>query len=155
MTTAFCHGTFTLNRHWKAQPARVFRAWSTPELKAQWFTGPPERWTLIERALDFTVGGTEILHGRFNETGNTTLFQARFHLIEPDQRLVYSYDLHLAGVFHSITLASLTLTPEGDGTAVAYTEQIVFVDGTDGTESRRHGTSLQYDLIETLVDGDA
>ncbi|WP_318898198.1 SRPBCC domain-containing protein [Sinorhizobium medicae] len=37
------HGTFTLKRIWAAPPHRVFDAWSDPQLKAQWFTGPPER----------------------------------------------------------------------------------------------------------------
>ncbi len=150
MTTPFCHGTFTLNRTWKASPERVFRAWSDPQVKAQWFTGPPETWTLIERSLDFTVGGTEVLHGRF-ASGLETLFRARFHLIEPPHRLVYVYDLHHSGRFHSVTQSSLVLTPDGAGTHVAYTEQMVFIDGEDGTESRRHGTSLQYDLIDRLV----
>ncbi len=150
MTTPFCHGTFTLNRTWKAAPERVFRAWSDPQVKAQWFTGPPETWTLIERSLDFTVGGTEVLHGRF-KSGLETLFKARFHLIEPPYRLVYVYDLYHSGRFHSVTQSSLTLTPDGSGTHVAYTEQMVFIDGEDGTESRHHGTNLQYDLIERLV----
>jgi uncharacterized protein YndB with AHSA1/START domain len=151
MTTPFFHGTFTLRRTWAATPARVFKAWADPAVKAQWFSGPPERWTLIRRAMDFAVGGNEVLEGRFDETGNTTLFQARYHLIEPDRRLVYDYDLHLGGDFHSVTLSSLTLEPDGARTHVAYTEQIVFVDGRDGTESRRHGTSLQFDLIETVI----
>ena len=37
------------------------------------------------------------------------------------------------GGFHSVTLSSLELEAEGDGTRVSYTEQIVFLDGKDGT----------------------
>jgi uncharacterized protein YndB with AHSA1/START domain len=147
-TVQFFHGTFTIRRVWAASPQRVFNAWSDPELKSQWFSGPPERWTLIRRSMDFRVGGTEVLEGRFNESGKATLFEARFHLIEPNQRLVYAYDLHHSGSFHSVTLSSLTLEAEGNGTVVSYTEQIVFLDGQDGTPSRRHGTDLQFDMIE-------
>lgn len=49
----FFHGTFTLSRVWAARPDRVFAAWSDPDLKAQWFTGPAERWTLLRRSMDF------------------------------------------------------------------------------------------------------
>jgi len=145
------HGTFTLNRVWAASPERVFAAWSNPELKAQWFTGPPQQWTLLRRSLDFRVGGTEVLEGRFNESGMVTLFEARIHAVEPARRLVYAYDLHLSGNFHSVTLSSLELEPQGDGTRVSYTEQIVFLDGKDGTADRVRGTELQYNAIEAAL----
>jgi len=148
--TPFFHGIFTIRRFWKASPERVLKAWSDPEVKAQWFTGPADRWTLIQRSMDFRPGGTEVLEGRFGDSGNTTLYEARYHLIEPE-RLVYAYDLYHSGRFHSVTLSSLTLDGENGGTAVSYTEQIVFLDGEDGTESRRHGTNLQFDMIETAL----
>ncbi len=151
MTTPFFHGVFTLRRVWAATPERVFSAWSDLELKAQWFTGPADRWVLKRRSLDFRAGGSEILHGTFTQSGLETLYDARFHLIEPAQRLVYAYDLHHSGRFHSVTLSSLTLEPQGPGTAVSYTEQIVFLDGEDGTESRRHGTNIQFDMIESAL----
>jgi hypothetical protein len=39
--------------------------------------------------MDFQVGGEEALEGRFRESGTVTLYEARFHLIEPDRRLFY------------------------------------------------------------------
>lgn len=150
-TVPFFHGTFTLKRVWTAPPGRVFGAWSDPHLKARWFTGPPERWTLLRRSMDFRVGGLEVLEGHFDESGTVTLFEARYHVIEPARRLVYTYDLHHSGRFHSVTLSSLELETEGDGTRVSYTEQIVFLDGKDGTSDRRHGTGLQFDMIETAL----
>jgi uncharacterized protein YndB with AHSA1/START domain len=101
--------------------------------------------------MDFQVGGEEVLEGRFNESGMVTLFEARFHVIEPARRLVYAYDLHLSVNFHSVSLSSLELEPQRNGTRVAYTEQIVFLDGKDGTADRRHGTGLQFDAIETAL----
>ncbi|ACK51737.1 Activator of Hsp90 ATPase 1 family protein [Methylocella silvestris BL2] len=150
-TPPFFHGIFTIRRSWAAPPARVFKAWSDPELKSQWFTGPADRWTLKRRTMDFRAGGIEVLEGRFNQSGLETLFEARFHLIEPNCRLVYAYDLYHSGSFHSVTLSSLILEPEASGTALSYTEQIVFLDGKDGTESRRHGTALQFDMIENTL----
>lgn len=57
------HGTFTLERVYDAAPARVFKAWADPTIKARWFVGPAD-WQLLERAIDFRVGGTERLSGR-------------------------------------------------------------------------------------------
>ena len=147
----FFHGTLTLKRVWAVPPGRVFGAWSDPQLKAQWFTGPPDRWTLSRRSMDFRVGGLEVLEGKFNESGLVTLFEARFHVIEPAHRLVYAYGLHHSGRFHLVTLSSLELEAEGSGTRVSYTGQMVFLDGKDGTADRRHGTGLQFGMIETSL----
>jgi uncharacterized protein YndB with AHSA1/START domain len=152
-TTPFFHGTFTLNRTWAASPARVFNAWADPKIKSQWFTGPIDEWFLMRRAIDFRPGGTEVLEGRFKKSGLVSLFEARFHVIEQDRRLVYDYDLHHGGNFHSVTLSSLLLEPEGRSTRVSYTEQIVFLDGKDGTTSREHGTALQFAEIEKAILG--
>lgn len=149
--TPFFHGSFSLTRVWAAPPARVFAAWSDPELKAKWFSGPPDQWTALRRSIDFRPGGAEVLEGRFNQTGMVSLYEARIHLIETNERLVYTYDMHLNGAYHSASLASLALEPEGAGTRLTYTEQIVFVDGKDGTASRRGGTEALFNNIEALV----
>ncbi len=151
MTAApFFHGTFAIKRLWTATPERIFSAWSDPAVKAQWFRGPPERWTEVRRSMDFRVGGLEVAEGRF-ENGVTTLFEARYHVIEPVRRLVYVYDLHLSGELHSVTLSSLNLEPNGSQTRVSYTEQIVFMDGQDGVEMRRGGTEWHFETIERLL----
>ena len=148
----FFHGTFTIKRMWAATPQRIFSAWADPAVKARWFRGPPERWSEVRRSMDFRVGGVEVAEGRFDDIGMTTLFEARYHLIEPGRRLVYVYDLHLSGELHSITLSSLDLEGDGDGTRVSYTEQIVFMDGQDGIEKRREGTEASFEAIESLLE---
>lgn len=150
----YFHGTFTLRRNWRTTPARVFAAWADVEFKAKWFPGLTEGWTLIRRELDFRPGGREILEGRFHATGKTALYEARFHLIEPNRRLIYDYDLRHGDMFHSVTLSSLEIEPEGAGVRVAYTEQIVFLDGKDGVEGRKNGTGSQWKALESaLLDG--
>ena len=149
--TPFCHGSFTLRRTWKTSPAHVFRAWSDPALKAQWFTGPKDLWTLTQRSIDFREGGIEVLEGRFKESGSLSRYEARFHLIEPDQRLVYVYDLHHGDRFHSVTMSSLVLQAEAHHTHVSYTEQIVFIDGRDGTADRQRGTEPMFDTIGAVL----
>lgn len=101
--------------------------------------------------MDFRVGGLEMAEGRINDSGMTTLFEARYHVIEPGRRLVYVYHLHLSGELHSVTLSSLDIEPDGDKTRVSYTDQIVFMDGQDGTEMRRGRTEWHFESIEKLV----
>ena len=72
-------------------------------------------------------------------------------MIEQDRQLVYDYDLHHGGNFHSVTLSSLLLEAEGRNTQLSYTEQIVFLDGKDVTASRKHGTELQFAEIEKVI----
>ena len=139
------HGTFTIDRVYDATPKRVFKAFADPKSKARWFFGPPDfqEW---KREFDFRVGGQEILHGKSGPCGES-LFAARYHEIVPDQRLVYVYDMTSNGVFMSISLATIELTAQGNKTALRFTEQAVYVDGKDGTESRRHGTAELLDRI--------
>jgi uncharacterized protein YndB with AHSA1/START domain len=145
------HGTFAVKRVWAATPQRIFSAWADPTIKARWFRGPPQKWSEVRRSMDFRVGGLEVAEGRFNDSGMTTLFEGRYHVIEPGRRLVYVYDLRLSGELHSVTLSSLDLEPDGDRTRVSYTEQIVFMDGQDGIEKRRDGTEEAFETIENML----
>ena len=146
MHKLIAHGSFTIERSYAATPARVFAAFADPALKALWFVGPPG-WSLLERSQDFRVGGVEVLHGRFPGDGPETVYTARFHAIETDQHIVYSYDMHLNQQHHSVSLATLQLLAEGSGTRLLYTEQVAFLDGTSnsaGTTSREQGTASLF-----------
>lgn len=148
----YAYGTFTLERVWATTPARVFEAWADVNIKTMWFPGLGEdTMRVLRRELDFRRGGVEVLEGKFHATGMTALYEARFHLVEPNRRLVYDYDLHHDDRFHSVTLSSLFIEPEGARTRVAYTEQIVFLNGEDGTESRKHGTAVQWEKLASVV----
>ena len=139
------HGTFTLERVYEASPARVFKAWADPAIKARWFVGPSD-WQLLERAIDFRIGGTERLSGR-KGSGIVSTFDAVYHDIVPDQRIIYCYDMRLDGRHISTSLATVELKPEGVGTRLTVTEQGVFLDDYDDGGSRERGTRI---LLEQL-----
>jgi uncharacterized protein YndB with AHSA1/START domain len=143
------HGDFSINRVYDASPADVYAAWVDAGTKARWFIGP-EGWTQVERTLDVRVGGIEILHGRFPTSGLETLFTARYHLVEEGARLVYAYDMHLSGRHHSVSIATVEFIGDPEGTRLRFTEQVTFVDGTDGrdgTLSRKRGTAAHLERI--------
>ena len=147
------HGEFSINRVYDASPADVWAAWTDNATKARWFIGP-EGWVPIERTLDLRVGGSEVLHGRFAASGVETRFSARYHLVEPGQRLVYAYDMHLSGRHHSVSIATVEFIGDPEGTRLRFTEQVTFVDGTDGrdgTLSRKRGTSAHLERIAACL----
>lgn len=139
------HGTFTIDRTYPVAATKVFAALADPALKAGWFVGPPG-WIELERRLDFRVGGEEKVEGR-HATGMVSLFTARYHDIVPDERIVYVYDMHVDGTYLSASLATIELTPDGDGTRLRFTEQGAYLDGSDGNEQRREGTAGLLDRL--------
>jgi uncharacterized protein YndB with AHSA1/START domain len=139
------HGTFTLERVYGAAPARVFKAWADPAIKARWFVGPAD-WDLLERSIDFRVGGMERLSGR-KGSGVISTFDAVYHDIVPDQRIIYSYDMRLDQTHISVSLATVELTPEGAGTRLTFTEQAIFLDGYDDSGSRARGNTVLLDQL--------
>ena len=146
------HGTFTIERRYEATPARVFAAFADPAVKARWFIGP-ESWKLLKRELDFRVGGSELLQGRF-EGKHETLYTARYHEILKDRRIVLVYDMHVNAKHHSVSIATIELIAEGAKTLLSFTEQVVFLDGTDGsagTASRERGTAAHLDRLGRLL----
>lgn len=146
------HGTLTIQREYAAPPTRVFAAWTDIETKARWFIGPPERWSLLERTLDLRVGGSELLRGQLRG-GGTTLFSARYHAIEPNQRLIYAYDMFVGDEHYSVSLATVELAPAPrGGTRMTFTEQAAFLTGQDGTRSREEGTAAHFDRLAPVLD---
>ncbi|HEX4352102.1 MAG TPA: SRPBCC domain-containing protein, partial [Polyangiales bacterium] len=85
------HGTFAIERRYRVSPARVFAAWSDPEVKVKWFACHGE-WEPRAYALDFRIGGHE--HCETGPAGGTVhAFDASYRDIAADERIVYSYDM--------------------------------------------------------------
>lgn len=148
-------GSFTIRRDYAADPARAFATWTRPELRAQWFAGPPGCIEL-RREMDFRVGGIEVLHGRFPE-GFESLFTCRFHEIVPDERIVYVYDMHVSGAHMSISLASVEFKPgaDGKGTHLVFTEDAIYMEtvaGSDGNAGRERGSNWLIDKYGALLE---
>ena len=139
------HGTFTIERVYDATPARVFKAWADPAIKARWFGGIAG-WQMLERSIDFRVGGTERLSGR-KGSGVVSTFDSVYHDIVPNERIIYSYDMRLDGTHISVSLATIELKPAGAGTRLVFTEQAVFLDGYDDSGSRERGTTILLDQL--------
>jgi uncharacterized protein YndB with AHSA1/START domain len=144
--------TFAIERSLKAAPARVFAAWRDIDAKKHWFIGPAE-WSLIERTLDFRVGGRETLKGKLPD-GTVTDFRAVYHDIVPDRRILFVYDMRLGETLISISMVTVELTPAGKGTHLLFTEQLVYLDGYEdpGARQRKEGEAKHLDRLAALLE---
>jgi uncharacterized protein YndB with AHSA1/START domain len=142
---SIAHGTFTLERFYRAPPQRVYAAFTDPKAKSQWFGGPPGC-TELERHMDVRPGGRECLHAHW-PSGIVTRFDAVYFDVVPDERLVYGYEMHLDDRKISVSLASLTISASKGGTRLVVTEQGTFLDGYEDGGSREQGTAGLLDSL--------
>jgi uncharacterized protein YndB with AHSA1/START domain len=136
------HGTFTVTRTYPVSPARVFAAWSSEEAKARWFGAPGS--TAYE--LDFRVGGTEVNRGG-PPGGPVYSYEAVYRDIVPAQRIVYAYFMEADDSLISVSVTTVEFAPASSGTTLTFTEQGVFLDGSDTAAEREKGTGELLDAL--------
>ena len=140
------HGAFHIERAYEATAEQVYKALSEEAAKSRWFVGPAG-WRLIERVMDFRVGGRERVKGR-HESGVVTTFDAVYHDIIPRERIVYTYEMRVDDRKISVSLATLQIKPAGERrTKLLVDEQGAFLDGYDDAGARERGTG---DLLDKL-----
>jgi uncharacterized protein YndB with AHSA1/START domain len=144
------HASFTIERSFKASPARVFAAWATAEARATWFVGG-HGWTQLIREFDFREGGRERVVGR-KGTGTISDFRASYVEVIPDRRIVFTYEMFLNDVRVSVSLATVELWPDGKGARMKLTEQgaylVAYDPQGDDNGSRERGTR---ELLDNLA----
>ena len=147
------HGTFVIERTFDAPPALVFKAFADPKMKAKWFEGPPD-WEKGPREFDFRVGGRETSSGG-PKGGPMHSFNCIYQDIVPNERIVYSYDMHLDNRRISVSLTTIEFKRAGARTMLKFTEQGVFLDGYDDAGSREHGSRWLIDKLGEVVEAAA
>ncbi len=97
--------------------------------------------------LDFRVGGREYESGGPAD-GPMHYYNAIYQDIVPDERIIYAFDMHLGDQRITVSLATVEFKPLGTGTRMIFTEQIVFLDGSDHLDGRKEGTEAMLDNLE-------
>jgi uncharacterized protein YndB with AHSA1/START domain len=140
------HATFSIERSYDVAPERVFRAFADREAKAKWFAGSGA-WREGKRTMDFRVGGKEHLSGGGKDKP-PHVFDAIYQDIVPNERIIYTYEMHIGETRISVSLATIEFKKAGKGTKMTFTEQGAFLDDFDQPETREAGTKV---LLEQLA----
>lgn len=145
------HATFVIERSYDVPPARVYAAWSDPKAKGRWFVGP-DNFESSDHKMDFRIGGKESVSGG-PPGGPVYSFAATYQDIVPDQRIVTTYEMHMGEQRISVSLATVELKPEGEGTKLVLTEMGAFLDGLDNVQAREEGTKVLLDNLGKALAG--
>jgi uncharacterized protein YndB with AHSA1/START domain len=104
----------------KASPARVYRAWTEPELLAQWFAPSPEFSTVVHEA-DARVGGSYRIEMKPPQ-GPVHTAVGQYQELDPPRRLVFTWRWEEQPPRH--TVVTVDLKPHAEGTEVTLTHTL-------------------------------
>lgn len=142
------HSSFTLEREYVVPPATVFAGFATKEAKEKWFGDPafpPTTWD-----FDFREGGREYSSGEFH--GQNSVFDAIYHDIVANKRIVFSYTMHFGDEKLSASLQSLEFIATATGTRLRLVEHGAYLDGNDKPGLREEGTRSLLEQLAAVVE---
>jgi uncharacterized protein YndB with AHSA1/START domain len=144
----------------QAPPARIFAAWTDPDVLMRWWAAEPD-WTGAEAITDPRVGGRYRLSMQ-DTAGKLRTVVGEYLEVEPPRRLVYTWrwephgedGLHEDDRLHvQPTIVAVNFVPEGSATRVIL-EQRGFVDRA-ARDSHDDGWNGCLDNLERRVIADA
>jgi uncharacterized protein YndB with AHSA1/START domain len=145
------HNTFVIERTYPTTPERVFAAFADPAQKRRWFAEGGKSHDVEEFEMDFRVGGSEHARYRFKEgtpfPGTALTNDGSYQDIVPNRRVVIAHNMALGDKRISASLVTFELLPTEKGTALIFTHQAAFFEGSDGPEMREDGWRKLLDQL--------
>jgi len=148
MTGSVTHATICLDRVYEAAPARVYAAFTDPEARKRWFF-QVDAWSLHRHSGGETAVGA-VESSAFSPPGADVVItnNSVYMDVVPNERLVFAYQMTVAGKPISASLATAEFRPEGQGTRLVFTEQGAYFDDPGQVAGREEGTR---ELLEALA----
>ncbi len=116
-----------LERLIAAPPAKVFAAWTTPEVMKNWLAPSPEFQTFVH-AIEVRVGGRYRIEMR-DPGGAPHTATGVYRIVDPPRKLAFTWRWEEKAEMPD-TLVTLTFAPEGDGTRLVLVHEN-FADEAD------------------------
>lgn len=138
----------TLSHAIRASAEKVFEAWTRPEHLRRWSC--PEGATLEDVEVDLTVGGRFRIKMRGPE-GETYTAVGAYRMIEPPNRLVYTWDWEETEHQVGETLVEVEFRPEGEGGTLVVLTHSGF-PAPEAAEGHREGWVSCFDKLSRLLD---
>jgi uncharacterized protein YndB with AHSA1/START domain len=135
--------SLTIKHRFNAPPAKVYAAWTDPQMIARWF-GPPgvER---VEAESDLRVGGAYSI--AMHMPGDRHDVMGVYREIVPNQKLVYTWAWKSTPERDS--LVTVTFKPDGEGTMLTLLHEHFF--DADARDRHQHGWAGAIDKLEKLL----
>lgn len=150
ITITTSHHTVTLARRYEAAPERVFACWRDPEALGRWYVPGDASWDSRILDHDFRVGGRKRL--AFGPRGGARFTEdCRYEDIVENARLCFSMTIANEKARMTTSMVTVELRPEGAGTELRVTDQLVVLDGSDGPSSAREREAGWIETIGKLV----
>ena len=138
--------SLTLKRRLKAEPAKVYAAWTDPQKIARWFAPASARADSGHAVIDARVGG-RFRVGFVLENGENFEVGGVYREMVPNRRLAFSWAWHTTPERES--LVTVSLQPEGDGTLLTLHHEQLFDQAA--CDSHGRGWNNALDKLEKLV----
>jgi uncharacterized protein YndB with AHSA1/START domain len=143
--SATLHATLVFERKLAAPVEEVFAAFSDPLKRAEW-GAPSETAALIYDAADFREGGQDKF--RCGSKADPNIHGVTQYLdIVANTRIVSSETITVNGNRLCVSLTTLELAPDGNGTNLKNTTQLVSFIGQDMVNGFATGTNAALDNL--------
>lgn len=136
---------FETSRFIRGKRARVFAAWTEPELMKKWFC--PQNLEVAEVSSDARIGGRYLIAMKDEERGKVFTTTGIYKEIVPGEKLVFTWEFEEPGQEES--LVTVTFRDKNGGTEVTVLHER-FVD-IDGEQSHREGWVSALENLELKV----
>jgi uncharacterized protein YndB with AHSA1/START domain len=144
--------TIVITREFDAPPERVFRAYTEPELVAQWL-GPRRLTMKIEEYDARTHGAYRFLH--IDEDGTEYGFHGTFHEVRQNERIVQTFTWD--GQPDGVSLDTAVFENLGGRTRVTTTSVVDSMEARDGilASGMESGVTEGYERLDELLEAQA
>ena len=138
--------SLTLTRRFRAQPEKVWAAWTDPEKLIGWFCTTKAKPGSLRAELDVRIGGRyrisfDMESGEYSEVGGV------YREVVPNEKLVVSWAWHSTPERES--LVTVSVRPDGAGSLMVFTHE-QFFDET-ARDNHAKGWNQLFEQLEACL----